>query len=132
MRIARIVCGSRTYKDRVAVNRRIEQLVDSTPYHPSTVVVIHGAAAGADSLASDAATDYGASVVAMPYISALGKRGGPERNRTMLVVLMALQRVGYDVGVIAFLDKPLSESHGTRNMVEQARSAGVATEVVGL
>jgi hypothetical protein len=124
---ARIVCGSRTYADRGKVTEKLRLLAGHGP-----VVIIHGDATGADSLAAQVALSYNYTVVPMPYISALGKAGGPRRNQHMSVVLTALRAVGYDVGVIAFLDKPFEESRGTRNMVELARSCGFPVDLVEL
>jgi hypothetical protein len=122
---ARIVCGSRTYDDRGKVTDQLRILAGWGP-----VVIIHGDATGADSLAAQVAKTYNYEVIAMPYISAKGKAGGPIRNQHMAMVLTALRAVGYDVGVIAFVDKPLDQSRGTRNMVDLARNAGFPVEVI--
>ena len=126
---AYIVCGSRTFQDRSKLTSELSRLVwEQCP--AKQVVIIHGDASGADRMAGIVARHRGANVIAMPYISALGKSGGPVRNEAMLSVLTALKKVGYDTNVIAFVDKPLEESRGTANMVGLARKAGIPVKVI--
>lgn len=106
-----IVTGSRKWTDAVAIRKALSE------FDPA--VVIHGAAAGADSLAGSLAEGFGYAVVRMPaQWERDGKRAGPIRNRNMLTVLQVLEACGYDVAVLAF---PLPDSIGTRHMIEIAQ-----------
>lgn len=87
--------------------------------------LIHGDCAGIDRMCHDVAREDGRwSILPMPYIDRLGKSGGPARNREMANVGKALQRVGYEVVCLAFHDD-LEHSKGTKNMVAEAKKAGI-------
>jgi len=91
----------------------------------TTLVVIHGAAPGIDSIANQICTDRGPNVVAVPARWDMrGRDGGPFRNRQMLIILSILRESGYDVDVLAFHDD-LPNSKGTGHMVRIAREAGI-------
>lgn len=96
-----------------------------------TVIVLHGAATGIDTLAGE--WFAGQRVTVEPYPASWrpdGPRGpidygaGPKRNRVMLERLVALRDEGYTVGVLAFHDS-LESSRGTGNMVEIAHLTGI-------
>ena len=126
---AYIVCGSRTFQNIGMLTSEMSRLVwEHCP--AEQIVIIHGAAEGADRWAGMLAKRRGANVIAMPYVKSLGKSGGPVRNEAMLSVLTALKQVGYETNVIAFGDKPLENSRGTANMVGLARTAGISVKVI--
>lgn len=110
-----LVCGSRTWDDPYPILRELNKL-------PLEATIIHGAANGADSLAGAIARRLGFNaVVAVPADwKRYGLGAGPIRNRKML-------EMGPDL-VLAF-SRDIENSKGTRNMVEQARKAGVETRV---
>lgn len=116
-----LMCGSRTlrFSDFFPVVAVIERYTRIGP-----IVVIHGAAPGADSLAGRCAEALGLTVEAYPADWAKhGKRAGYLRNKQML-------DEGKPDVVWAFVDKPLVESKGTAMMVDLARGAGVPVYVV--
>jgi len=111
-----LVCGDREWKDRESISRVLSflggQLLHDQP------VIIHGGAPGADSLADEVGKARGLEVEPFPADwKAYGRAAGPIRNRQML-------REGKPDLVLAFHDD-LSRSKGTRDMVKQARKAGI-------
>lgn len=120
-----LICGSRRWTDREAIQKVIDGLDPGT-------TVIHGAATGADSIAGELAGACGLGVLAfpagwdehgechcpptLPYCRA----AGPRRNRQML-------EEGKPDRVVAF---PLSGSKGTADMIRQARGRGIPVEVL--
>ena len=111
-----LICGSRFFTDIDA----IRALVDT--FSPDTVV-IHGAAPGADTYAGVCARQAGLEVESYPADwDQYGKAAGTIRNTQMLVE-------GRPDIVYAFPGGPLNETKGTKNMVKQAREAGVEVEV---
>ncbi len=111
-----LICGSRTYKNARAIAKAIAQL-------PTGTVVIHGGAAGADSLADLYARQNG--LTPEPYPAdwdKYGKGAGVVRNKQML-------DEGQPTEVVAFVRDP-SSSPGTANMVLQALARGVPVEVL--
>lgn len=110
-----IICGSRHWTDRGAIKDRLEKL-------PSDTVILEGGAAGADTLAREAALALGLAVLTVRADwKRHGLAAGPIRNQQML-----------DLGacrVIAF-HEDLSSSKGTRDMVGRARRAGLEVEVI--
>lgn len=111
-----LICGSRFFHDRAAVEALIATL-------PPGTIVIHGAAPGADSLAGACARLAGLEVESYPADwKQYGKAAGTIRNTQMLVE-------GKPDIVYAFPGGSLNETKGTKNMVKQAREAGVEVEV---
>lgn len=131
-----LVCGSRTWADRLAVpavltGLYVENTVGHLTVEMSEFVVIEGGAAGAD---SEAARWSGTSPMHShnespehPRFEHLwfkadwqmhGKKAGYLRNKQML-------EEGKPDVVWAFVDKPLEESKGTFNMVTLAREASI-------
>lgn len=110
-----LICGDRWWTDRNLIRKAIRQL-------PRTAIIVHGAARGADSLARQVAEaeDYEAEPHPAKW-HRYGRAAGPIRNKEML-----------DSGinmVIAFHDN-LENSKGTKDMVEQAKRAGVPVHIV--
>lgn len=123
-----LVCGSRTYQDNDGL---IDQVLDGVYWRArdllDTCVLIHGGANGADHHAKEWAEHHmPEEIEAEEYLANwkdFGKGAGPARNQLML-------NQGKPDLVLAFVDKPLSESHGTNDMVGRARQAGVTTYVI--
>jgi hypothetical protein len=117
-----IVTGDRKWDDgHDAVGRELKKL-------PKGTIVIHGDAAGADSDAHWWTRGLGLVEVRVPYISKLGRSGGPARNQKMLDILLGLEVIGYGVRVLAFHSN-LADSRGTKDMVNRALKHGVVVEV---
>lgn len=104
-----LVCGGRDYDDQARVTAALSEFAMTGPH-----VVVHGAARGADTLASFAAFALGWEVRGYPANwKRDGKAAGPIRNAEML----ARERVDL---VLAF-----PGGAGTYDMVKKARKAGV-------
>lgn len=111
-----LICGSRFFTDISAIKALIATF-------PPDTVIIHGAAPGADSYAAACARMAGLGVEAYPADwKQYGKAAGNIRNTQMLVE-------GKPDIVYAFAGGPLDKTKGTKNMVMQAREAGVEVEV---
>lgn len=76
-----LVCGGRTYSDRFAVGRVLNEIHGDTPIH----LVIHGGARGADSLAHEWARQHKIACAVYPADwDTHGFSAGPIRNQAML------------------------------------------------
>ena len=113
-----LVCGTRQWANKELIRQTfIEQL----PPHYNTL--IHGAARGADTLASEVAregTQFSAIMAFPAKWKKYGKRAGYIRNAEML-------GIGKPELVIAFWD---GKSPGTKMMIELARAAKVKVVVI--
>lgn len=110
-----LVCGSRSWLLEGAIWTRLHKLGRG-----DGITIIHGAAAGPDSIAEKAALAYGFAVERYPADwYAHGRGAGPRRNQRML-------DEGKPDLVIAFHD---GTSRGTADMIRRARKAGVAVEI---
>jgi hypothetical protein len=108
-----LICGSRNFIDEAAIAAVIDKLDPDD-------IVIHGCASGADTIAGELARARGLKVMEFPaQWRRYGRSAGPIRNKQMLVE-------GKPDIVYAFY-KDKKKSKGTKNMVKQARSAGVET-----
>lgn len=123
-----LVCGSRTFPDRLAVQNHLNMIRRCTT--GDLTIIEGGCPTGADKYAGDwarweAGQHPNGFTFHEPHPAdwdAHGKAAGPLRNQAML-------DSGVDQ-VIAFVDKPLAESRGTNDMVFRARKAGVRTMVI--
>lgn len=106
-----VVCGSRTWTDRAAINARVAEL-------PPGSIVIQGEADGADRIAKHAAALANLHCCGMPAMWRNGRGAGPARNRAMLDLRPDL--------VIAF---QRNNSRGTQHTIDEARRRGVPVEV---
>lgn len=115
-----LVCGSRDYSDSMRLNAELDLIHAKRRIH----LVIEGEAKGADVLAREWAESRGIPVWKFPAEwKKYGLGAGPVRNERML-------DEGKPELVIAFPSKGLANSKGTKNMVNQARAAGVETIVI--
>lgn len=106
-----LICGSRYMTSET----KIKDLIDSLQFDD---IVIHGGAAGADSIADRLAKERGLAVMQFNADwNRHGRAAGPIRNKLML-------DVGAPDVVHAF---PLigADNSGTRNMMDLAEKAGV-------
>jgi hypothetical protein len=107
-----LICGDRNWTDRES----IDSLLATLPRETTTI--IHGNAKGADRIAGEIAEGYGMDVEFYPAMWNLyGRAAGPKRNAKML----EKGRPEY----IVYYHADLASSKGTRNMVNQAREAGL-------
>jgi hypothetical protein len=107
-----LVCGGRDFHDRAALAGWMNEVIGDTPRE--AVVVIHGAARGADSLAETIAHAAGVTSVAYPAKwDTYGKAAGSIRNQQML------DHARPDVVLAA------PGGRGTADMVRRALAAGV-------
>lgn len=114
-----LVCGSRDYDRRDTLYATLDRLVIE-----KIDAIIEGEAKGADALARQWAESRKVPVIKFPADwKKYGKSAGPLRNKHMLVE-------GKPDLVIAFPKGKLDDTRGTKNMVTQARAAGIATIVV--
>jgi hypothetical protein len=111
-----LVTGSRYWADRNAIAQALIEARDSartTGAH--RLVLVHGAARGADSIAAHYARMWGWLIEPHPADWSLhGKAAGHRRNAEMV-------RAGADI-CLAF---PLGESRGTRGCMALAEKAGI-------
>jgi hypothetical protein len=111
-----LVCGSRIWTDRDKI-REVLSRFDAE----AGVVLMHGGAYGADSIAGDIGAELGFIVEVYPALwNVHGKAAGPIRNIQML-------EVGPDL-VIAFWDW---RSRGTQHTITQAERRGIKVEIHG-
>lgn len=110
----------RGQRQRDQLNARLDRLVQV--HGPEGLVIIHGDADGADTLAGMWARDSGITEEAHPITdeewARWGRAAGPKRNARMLLQ-------GEPDLVIAF-----EGGKGTQNMVRLARGAGVTVDIV--
>lgn len=117
MSIKVLVTGSREFDNYQLVYDMLDQVWLTKP--ASGMIVIHGAARGADSIADVWATNRDAvTVVRCPANWKMEGRfaAGPKRNRRML-------ELGPDL-VLAFFQRGAG-NRGTKNMVGQSKNAGI-------
>jgi len=110
-----LICGDRHWTDKDAIRNVLASLEGVTH-------VIEGEARGADTLARVVAEELGITVLPFPANwTKYGRAAGPIRNRQML-------DEGKPDLVIGFHNN-LTESRGTKNMLEQARKARIQTRL---
>lgn len=109
-----LVCGGRDYRCRATVFAVLDRLASDSPW---PLVIIHGAARGADTLAAQWAKARGCEAVAFPADwERHGKAAGYLRNQQML-------EEGKPDMVVAF-----AGGRGTAHMVRMARAASVIVQ----
>lgn len=121
MTVRVLICGSRHWDKAGPINMLVGGMAD---FYGAHLVVMHGAARGADSMAASAAARRGTACEAYPADwDTHGKAAGHIRNQQML-------DEGKPDVVFAFSDD-LAASRGTSDMVRRARKAGLPVYVVG-
>ena len=115
-----IVCGSRTWTNRDRIYVDLFSFKHLVPQPAQPVVIIHGAAQGADSCADSVAQELGLTIESYPADWArLGKSAGPVRNRMMLSAFPNL--------VLAY--RIMGVSRGTDDMVAISQAASVPVRI---
>ncbi len=105
-----LVCGGRDYADR----EQLFRVLDAAHLANPIVLLVHGAAPGADDLAGQWARHVGVRWKAFPaHWKSEGKAAGPRRNKRMLEEAQPHIVIAFPGG------------RGTANMVQQAEVAGV-------
>lgn len=108
-----LVCGSRDFRDHLAVIRRLDQFERGTH-------IIHGGCRGADQIAGTIANKLGMAVTEFPADwKNLGRSAGFRRNLAMLDEKPDL--------VVAFWK---DGSTGTAHTVREAQKRGIPVEVI--
>lgn len=107
-----LVCGDRDYTDTFPIYPVLDQFATSQTLH-----IIHGACRGVDTTAKNYANERKIGQTPFPADWNMGRRGGPIRNRQMIVE-------GKPDLVLAF-HGDISSSTGTKNMIDQAKKAGL-------
>ena len=82
-----LVTGGRDYADRATIRRTLEYLAEAYihGFRPEEIVLVHGDAPGADTLAAEEAAALGWSVEAHPADwETHGRAAGPIRNKHMV------------------------------------------------
>lgn len=103
-----LVCGSRSWTDRYAIERELRAL-------PDGAIVIHGAARGADTIAGEIANRLGLIVETFPADwKRHGRAAGHIRKRRMLEEGKPDLVLAFDLG-----------TPGTADMMRQAQRAGL-------
>lgn len=113
-----LICGGREYDDRTHffhfMDRVLEAIGGAGESANRDVVIIHGAARGADTLADDYGCERGLRIIRYPADWKTHKRAaGPIRNRLMLTE-------GQPHVIVAF-----PGGNGTADMVSIGKKAGI-------
>ena len=108
-----LITGSRDWQDRDTLNEALADTVRLIPAHQE-IVIVHGAARGADTMADQWARVYGATVEAHPANWAKhGRKAGPIRNAVMV-------STGADI-CLAFIKNGSAGATYTARLAEVAR-----------
>lgn len=119
-----LVTGDRNYSDREKVKEILTTLVqlNSSMGDHNEIILLHGAAKGADTLAGEVGASLDFRVVAIPADwERYGRAAGPIRNRQMLDEQPDL--------VIAFHDD-IENSKGTKDCLMEAERRGIDSILV--
>lgn len=92
-------------------------------FDASRTLLLHGACRGADLIAAEVAWDYEMQIIPLPYVSGMGRAGGPYRNEREIIIASALRDVHWNSAVLAFHDKLRTGSAGTLDTVKRALAA---------
>lgn len=120
-----IVAGTRTFSDYELLRNKLDDFISelNQKYPGKQIVIITGAAKGADQLGSFYARSHNIPLKEFPADwNTYGRAAGPIRNQQMLDYVL------HEIPVlIVFWD---GESRGTKNMINIAKRCNVQTEVV--
>lgn len=117
-----LVCGDRNWTDKLYINSVLRETWFELDEHGIPLVIIHGCAKGADSIAGEIGEKQGLKVIKFPANwSTYGRAAGVIRNQQML-------DEGKPDLVIAFNDD-IEKSKGTKDMVNRAKKSGIKTKV---
>ena len=113
-----IIAGGRDFNDYALLKTKCDNILaeKATTHH---IIIVSGAARGADSLGEKYAQEHSYTIEKYPADwNTHGKAAGPIRNAQMANSADAL---------IAFWD---GKSHGTKSMINIARSKGLCVRVI--
>lgn len=114
-----LVTGSRGWTELAPIRQAFAWVLERHRLDPAVVMVVHGAAKGADLIATQVAEAMGMKAEAWPADwETHGRKAGPLRNAEMVAA-------GADI-CLAF---PLPGSIGTHDCIRRARAAGIPTYV---
>ncbi len=125
-----LVCGSREWTDETTMRVWLERLAPRPQDRDAITVLVHGAAAGADSMAGCLGAGFGFSVRSYPVDTSVDgpwPAAGPKRNARMLAAeLPRIRRV------LAFTTPGprCGMTKGTADMVDRCVRAGLPVTIV--
>ena len=124
--VAILVTGSRDWNNEYAIREALER------FKGRQVMVIHGDADGADTLADKVAGNLGFKPLRFPVLESDRVEHGPfnapkVRNQRMVDRLCLSRERGTECHVFAF---PTPESRGTWDCSNKAKAAGFRVEVI--
>jgi len=115
------VCGSRHWTNRAAIERELRTVKERSEVSGLPVIIVHGGARGADTLAGEVAESLGLEVWERPaQWETLGVAAGMIRNQS--IIDMRPSRV------LAFTED-MERSRGTNDMVRRAVAACIPVTV---
>lgn len=115
------ICGAREWTNRAAIERELLIVKERSEVSGLPVIVVHGGARGADTIAGEVAVELGLEVWERPARwEALGVAAGMIRNQS--IIDMRPSRV------LAFTEN-LERSRGTNDMVRRAVTACIPVTV---
>lgn len=115
-----LVCGDRYWTDEKLIKGILVELEEQK----GITMLIEGEAPGVDTIARKVCEQIG-NIVICPFPAEWDKYGraaGPIRNKQMLIV-------GKPDLILAFHDN-IDKSKGTKNMIKQAKKAGVPVRLI--
>lgn len=122
--LALILSGDRNWIKIAPIFRELKKLQKQY----NIIVVIHGAAPGADKLGALVADNLMIPIDPVPAEwEKFGPGAGPIRNGRMLNKLLKLKA---DKKMVLAFHPDLTKSKGTKDMVKRARDAGVEAKVI--
>lgn len=119
-----LVAGSRTFTDVDLMDRKLARILDRVGVECDNIVLVHGGARGADTIASNLAEKFGWEIVEFKADwDHYGKSAGYRRNRQMHEFLAQHK----NRGCVCFWD---GESRGTAHNFELAKEFNTPLRVV--
>lgn len=119
-----LICGDRNWSNKKIIEEEVLKALEELECTDrKDVIILHGGARGADSLAGEVARELGIRIKVFPAEwEKYGKVAGPLRNIEMLDEKPKL--------VLAF-HNDLSNSKGTAHTVRYAKKRGTTVKVIG-
>ena len=120
-----IVTGARNWRDVDLIRDRLSKLMPQLPHLPEDIVIVHGAASGADAIAHDCALRFG--YTPEPHWP---KYAWCESRNEIAEAPKARNQKMVDLGANLCLAFPTKGSRGTWDMVKRAELARIPVEVI--
>lgn len=115
-----LICGDRYWSKSSSIRREIERLI-KVAGRADKLLVIHGGARGADSIAGQEAQELGVHTAQVDALWDSYHRGaGPKRNAVMLTL---------DPDEVVAFHPDIESSKGTKDMMSRAKRKGTKTMV---